>query len=219
MKDTRAWPRPATNAPTSNRQPSAQPAPFKFALAAKKPGAVPPASANGVVQQKAADCGCKPAGAPAPALKVPPVYRPQPGKPAMQSMAQSLQAKAAPFTAVPMPGQGVPPRSMPGQTIQRSTESPPSYTELQSLHQKWDRDYANSQKKDKDDEKKDDGDKGGGKKPGFTFKKGATKGTCYSGRDCTGSVLSHPHHKHNCCGGRRSSGGSYRDHTGSCSNC
>jgi hypothetical protein len=46
-----------------------------------------------------------------------------------------------------------------------------------------------------------------------------TRGTCYSGRDCSGDVVSHPHHKHNCCGGRGSSGTSFRDSFGVCSNC
>lgn len=46
------------------------------------------------------------------------------------------------------------------------------------------------------------------------------RGRCYSAAGCRGRVLSRPHHKHNCCGGRRSSGTSYRDGlTGICSRC
>ncbi len=148
------------------------------------------------VQAKAAPCG-----ACGPAVKVPPAFK------AGMPEAAPVQAKAvhrAPLGA---------------QTIQRMEVIPPSFAELQVLHQKWDRDYARSNRPGKDPGDGDDDGGGGKKTPGFTFAKGATKGTCYSGRDCSGGVVSNPHHKHNCCGGRGSSGSSYRDYTGACSNC
>jgi hypothetical protein len=46
------------------------------------------------------------------------------------------------------------------------------------------------------------------------------RGRCYNAAGCRGRVVSRPHHMHNCCGGRGSSGASYRDGTtGACSRC
>lgn len=168
--------------------------PFKFALASDK----------AVLQQKGCGSCSSPVGAGG--VKTPPVYRPQSGVPTLPLAAQPLQAKMAS-------------NSQGAQVIQRAEVTPPGFAELQVLHAQWDKDYRRSQNQGKDDGGDDGGDGGGDKKPGFKFEKGVTRGTCFSGAACTGRVMSSPHHKHNCCGGRRSSGGSYRDHLGSCSNC
>ncbi|WP_154668328.1 hypothetical protein [Pseudoduganella violaceinigra] len=174
--------------------------PFKFAVAGKQP-----AKAEPVAQCKG--CGCSDASAKTNGVKPPPVFHPQAAKTASHRSALPLQAKMAAGAAG-------------SQVIQRAEIVPPDYSQLQALHAKWDRDWQRSQRKGKDDDDGDDGgDGGGGKKPGFTFPRGVTKGTCFSGSGCTGNVLGHPHHQHNCCGGRGSSGSSYRDYNGSCSDC